>query len=45
MLCLIWNDELDGALVDAFLVEYRNGNKHDDWWTVQACFRVTEALF
>ena len=28
---LIWNDELDRAIVDAFLIEYRNGNKYDGW--------------
>ena len=41
---LIWNDALDRALVDAFLVEYRNGNKVDGWWTVEARFRVADAL-
>ena len=24
---LTWNDEVDRALIDAFLVEHRNGNK------------------
>ena len=41
---LIWNDALDRALVNAFLVEYRNGNKVDEWWTVEARFRVADAL-
>ena len=41
---LIWNDEMDRALVEAFLVEYRNGNFHDGWWTVEARFRVADAL-